>query len=148
VLRFKLSQNLTLPELPFSEFTVPIDHGSLSGYVADTGDPLMIADVYLLPEHVTYRQNRTFDEKFGYRTKSMLVLPMRTHRDETVGVLQLINRKRDALARLATPEDVERQVIPFDQRAETWWPRSRRRPRWRSRTASSTRTSSGCSRAS
>ena len=116
-LRFKLSQNLTLPELPFSEFTVPIDHTSLAGYVATTGDPLMIADVYLLPEHVTYRQNRTFDEKFGYRTKSMLVLPMRTHRDETVGVLQLINRKRDPLARLATPEDVQREVLPFDQRS-------------------------------
>ena len=116
-LRFKLSQNRTLPDLPFSEFTIPIDHASLSGYVAATGDPLMIADVYLLPEHVTYRQNRSFDEKFGYRTKSMLVLPMRTHRDEVVGVLQLINRKRDAEVRLVTTEDVERMVVPFDQRA-------------------------------
>jgi HD-GYP domain-containing protein (c-di-GMP phosphodiesterase class II) len=116
-LRFKLSQNRTLPDLPFAEFTIPIDHTSLSGYVAATGDPLMIADVYLLPEHVTYRQNRSFDEKFGYRTKSMLVLPMRTHRDEIIGVLQLINRKRDATVRLKAPEDVQREVIPFDQRA-------------------------------
>jgi HD-GYP domain-containing protein (c-di-GMP phosphodiesterase class II) len=116
-LRFKLSQNATLPELPFSEFTVPIDHASLSGYVAATGEPLMIADVYLLPEHVTYRQNRTFDEKFGYRTKSMLVLPMRTVRDEVIGVLQLINRKRDAKAQLTSSELVDQQVMPFDQRS-------------------------------
>ncbi len=115
-LRFKLSQNLTIPDLPFSEFTVAIDHTSLAGYVASTGDPLMIADVYLLPEHVAYRLNRSFDEKFGYRTKSMLVLPMRTHRDEVIGVLQLINRKRDPLAALTTPEAVQAQVIPFDQR--------------------------------
>ncbi len=116
-LRFKLSQNLTLPELPFTEFTIPLDHASLAGYVASTGDPLMIADVYLLPEHVPYRLNRSFDEKFGYRTKSMLVLPMRTHRDEIIGVLQLINRKRDGAVQLASMEVVQQQVLPFDQRS-------------------------------
>ncbi|MHB1074261.1 MAG: HD domain-containing phosphohydrolase, partial [Gemmatimonadaceae bacterium] len=116
-LRFKLSQNYTLPTLPFTEFTVPIDHTSLAGYAAATGEPLVIADVYLLPDNVTYRQNRSFDEKFGYRTRSMLVLPMKTHRDEVIGVLQLINRKRDFDARLATPEQVEEQVLPYETSA-------------------------------
>ncbi|MDH5234322.1 MAG: GAF domain-containing protein [Gemmatimonadota bacterium] len=116
-LRFKLAQNLTLPDLPFHESTIPIDDASLAGHVALSGQPLVIADVYLLPEHVTYRQNRTFDQKFGYRTKSMLVLPMRTHRDETIGVVQLINRKRDSDARLGTPALVDEQVIPYDQRS-------------------------------
>jgi HD-GYP domain-containing protein (c-di-GMP phosphodiesterase class II) len=116
-LRFKLSQNITLPDLPFTEFTIPIDHTSLAGYVAATGDPLMIADVYLLPEHVSYRQNRSFDDKFGYRTKSMLVLPMRTHRDEIIGVLQLINRKRDGAVQLTSAALVEQQVLSFDQRS-------------------------------
>ena len=114
-LRFKLSQNTTLPELPFSEFTIPIDHSSLSGYVAATGERLMIADVYLLPEDVSYRQNRSFDDKFGYRTKSMLVLPMFTLKDEVIGVLQLINRKRDFDARLQNAEAVAQQVLPFDE---------------------------------
>ncbi len=116
-LRFKLSQNITLPDLPFTEFSIPIDHASIAGYVASTGDPLMIADVYLLPEQVTYRLNRSFDEKFGYRTKSMLVLPMRTHRDEIIGVLQLINRKRDGEAPLTSADVVDQQVLPFDQRS-------------------------------
>lgn len=114
-LRFKLSQNTTLPELPFSEFTIPIDHSSLSGYVAATGERLMIADVYLLPEDVSYRQNRSFDDKFGYRTKSMLVLPMFTLKDEVIGVLQLINRKRDFDVRLQNAEAVAQQVLPFDE---------------------------------
>ncbi|HKG93558.1 MAG TPA: HD domain-containing phosphohydrolase [Gemmatimonadaceae bacterium] len=117
MLRFKLSQNYSLPNLPLSEYTVPVDHTSLSGYAASTGEPLVIADSYLLAEDVEYRQNRSFDEKFGYRTKSMLVIPMRSHRDEIVGVLQLINRKRSFDARLATSESFEREVITYDERS-------------------------------
>ncbi len=116
-LRFKLSQNSTLPTLPLTEFTVAIDHGSLAGYTAATGEPLVIADVYLLPDDVSYKQNRSFDEKFGYRTKSMLVIPMKTHRDEIIGVLQLINHKRDPDAKLSSTEIVEREVSTYDQRA-------------------------------
>ncbi|MGH7663091.1 MAG: HD-GYP domain-containing protein [Gemmatimonadaceae bacterium] len=116
-LRFKLTQNHSLPDLPFTEFTIPIDHTSLSGYAASTGDPLVIADVYLLPDDVEYKQNRSFDDKFGYRTKSMLVIPMRTHRDEVIGVLQLINRKRTLDARLPSAEAVEREVVSYDQRS-------------------------------
>lgn len=116
-LRIKLSQNITLPDIPFTEFSIPIDHASIAGYVAATGDPLMIGDVYLLPEQMTYRFNRSMDDKFGYRTKSMLVIPMRTHRDEIIGVLQLINRKRDAEAQLPSLDVVEHQVLPFDQRS-------------------------------
>jgi HD-GYP domain-containing protein (c-di-GMP phosphodiesterase class II) len=116
-MRFKLAQNHTLPALPLQESTVAIDHTSLAGYTAATGDPLVIADVYLLPDDVSYKQNRSFDEKFGYRTKSMLVIPMKTHRDEIIGVLQLINRKRDPAAKLTSAEMVDREVITYDERA-------------------------------
>lgn len=115
-LRFRLAQNFTLPDLPLAESTVPIDHTSVAGHVAATGEPLVIADVYLLPDDVTYKQNRSFDERFGYRTKSMLVVPLRTHRDEIIGVLQLINRKRHEENRLSSPEVVAREVLPYDER--------------------------------
>jgi HD-GYP domain-containing protein (c-di-GMP phosphodiesterase class II) len=115
-LRFALSQNHSLPSIPFSSFTVPIDHTSLAGYAAATGEALAIGDVYLLPDDASYRQNRSFDETFGYHTRSMLVLPMKTHRDEIIGVLQLINRKRSPDARLTSLESLEREVMPFDSR--------------------------------
>ena len=115
-LRFAHSQNHSLPTLPFDAFAVPIDHSSLAGYAAATGEPLVIGDVYLLPDGAAYRQNRSFDETSGYRTKSMLVLPMKTHRDEIIGVLQLINRKRDPDARLACSDSFEQEVVPFDAR--------------------------------
>ena len=116
-LRFKLSQNHTLPNLQFSEAVIPLDHASLAGYAATTGEPLIIPDVYLLPENVSYKQNRSFDERFNYRTKSMLVIPMRTHRDEVIGVLQLINRKRLTDTRLTSSDVVTEEVLPFDQRS-------------------------------
>jgi HD-GYP domain-containing protein (c-di-GMP phosphodiesterase class II) len=115
-LRFAMAQNFSLPSLPFSSFTVPIDHASLAGYAAATGEPLVIGDVYLLPDDVSYRQNRSFDDAFGYRTKSMLVLPMKSHRDEIVGVLQLINRKRVLDMRLMSDAVVDRDVMTYDER--------------------------------
>ena len=117
LLHFTLSQNLTLPDLPLVQFDIPIDHGSVAGYVAATGEVLNISDVYELGADVPYQLNRSFDERFGYRTKSMLVIPMRSHRDQTIGVLQLINRKRDPDVRLANPRIAEAQVLPFDRRA-------------------------------
>ena len=115
-LRFAHSQNHSLPSIPFASYTVPIDSSSLAGYVAATGEPLVIGDVYLLPDGTSYRQNRSFDDTFGYRTKSMLVLPMKSHRDEIIGVLQLINRKRDPDVRLTSGEEAEREVVAFDAR--------------------------------
>jgi HD-GYP domain-containing protein (c-di-GMP phosphodiesterase class II) len=113
-LRFKFAQNFTLLDLPLTAFAVPFDHTSLAGYAASTGVPLVLPDVYLLDADAPYQLNRSFDKKFAYRTKSMLVIPMRSHRDEVIGVLQLINRKRSADVRLTSPEIVEQEVVPYD----------------------------------
>lgn len=110
---FKLSQNHSRPDIPFVEFTIPINHASLAGYVATEGAPLVIEDVYTLPADVEYSFNRSFDERYGYRTKSMLVIPMQNHHGEVIGVLQLINRKRNPEATLDGAQDAEGQVIPF-----------------------------------
>src|SRR5213078_4082765 len=115
-LRFRLAQTYSKPEAPFVEFTMPMDRSSLAGYAAVTGEPLVIDDAYFLPPDVEYTINRSFDERYGYRTKSMLVIPMKDHKDEIIGVLQLINRKRNFDAILATSVDVDKQVIPFSKR--------------------------------
>jgi len=115
-LRFRLAQTYSKPEAPFVEHTIPVDRGSLAGYCAVTGDPLVIDDAYFLPPDVEYTINRSFDERYGYRTKSMLVIPMKDHKDEIIGVLQLINRKRNFDAILSAPVDVDRQVVPYSKR--------------------------------
>jgi HD-GYP domain-containing protein (c-di-GMP phosphodiesterase class II) len=116
-LRFRLAQTFSKPEAPFVEFAIPVDRASLAGYCAVTGEPLVIDDAYFLPPDVEYTINRSFDERYGYRTKSMLVIPMKDHKEQIIGVLQLINRKRQFDAVLATPVDVERQVVPYSKRA-------------------------------
>jgi HD-GYP domain-containing protein (c-di-GMP phosphodiesterase class II) len=115
-LRFRLAQTYSKPDVPFVEHTIPVDRSSLAGYAAVTGDPLVIDDAYFLPPDVEYTINRSFDERYGYRTKSMLVIPMKDHKDQVIGVLQLINRKRSFEAVLGTPADVEAQVVPFSKR--------------------------------
>ena len=89
---FKLTQNGSV-EVPFVEATVPLSSESIAGYVALIGEELNLSDAYRLPDNAPYRFNRTFDEKMGYRTRSMLVLPMRDHYRRVVGVLQFINRQ-------------------------------------------------------
>lgn len=110
-LRFKLSQN---DSLTFSvNQPMPISSESLAGYVALTGESLRFEDVYEIGPEVPYRFNRSFDESHGYRTKSMLVVPMRNHKNDIIGVLQLINRKTHRRARLGNRSAVEREVLPF-----------------------------------
>lgn len=112
-LRFVAAQNNSVT-FDFSEMEIPIDRGSLAGYVAATGQPLNIEDAYILPEGAPYTFNRAFDRATGYRTKSQLVLPMTNHRGDITGVLQLINKKRDPARNLHGEEDAEALVVPFD----------------------------------
>jgi len=114
-LRFKLSQTDSL-NISYQEFTMPISKKSIAGYVAATGETLNIKDVYEIPQEKEYKVNKSFDIKFGYRTKSMLTTPLKNHVDEVIGVIQLINRKKSMENLLKTPEDFNNEVIPFDRR--------------------------------
>src|SRR6266478_28109 len=114
-LRFKQAQNDSV-HVEFSESTLPISADSVAGYVALAGEILMIDDVYALPADSPFRFNTGFDVKVGYRTTSMLVVPMKTPAGETIGVLQLINCKRSPLRPLAWREVMQAEVLPFPER--------------------------------
>ena len=111
-LRFKLTQNDSIQFL-FKESTIPLAETSMAGHVALRGDAINLPDAYTIPAERPYRFNDSFDRNSGYRTRSVLTLPMRNARDQMLGVLQLINCKRNGSARLQTAADVKSQVIPF-----------------------------------
>ncbi|MEW6660389.1 MAG: HD domain-containing phosphohydrolase [Thermodesulfobacteriota bacterium] len=89
----------------YASHTLPLDHRSIAGYVACTGQPLVIEDVYEIPKSRPYSFNRFFDDASGYRTKSLLVLPLKTSRNKVAGVMQIINA-----------QDHHGETIPFNER--------------------------------
>jgi HD-GYP domain-containing protein (c-di-GMP phosphodiesterase class II) len=111
-LRFMWAQNDTV-SVPFEQTTVEISNASIAGYVALTGQSVQLDDAYDPPPGLPYSINHDFDQKLGYRTKSILAVPMCNEKDEVVGVLQLINSKRDPSAKLTSRSGVAAQVVPF-----------------------------------
>ena len=114
-LRFKIAQNDTV-KVPFREVVLPISERSIAGYVAQHGSVVMIEDAYEMESWVPYRINKQFDIDSGYRTRSILAVPMTNPKNEIVGVVQLINAKRNWRARLNTPVTIENEVLPFSTR--------------------------------
>jgi len=114
LLRFKLAQNDSII-VPFSERTMPLDVTSVAGYVALTGETVNAPDVYRLPPGSPFRVSQAFDEQSGYRTRSMLVVPMKDHEGAVIGVVQLINKKKQRATVLKPASVVEEEVIPFNR---------------------------------
>jgi signal transduction histidine kinase len=83
---------------------VKLGHG-IAGHVARTGKPLHVRDAYKDPRFLP-----DWDLLLGYRTRSILAAPMKNHLGKTIGVVQVLNKKRgefseddaDILAALST----------------------------------------------
>lgn len=109
LLRIKYAQNDTQqktarPESksPYVYFTVPITKSSISGYCACERTILNIPDAYNIDESKPYKFNSSTDISTGYKTVSMLTLPLITNSGQILGVLQIINAKDD-----------DNNVVPF-----------------------------------
>ncbi len=112
-LALKIAQNDSI-QFPFKEMKLPFDRKTISGHVALSGELLNLTDVYEIPPAAPYGYSKAFDQVSGYRCKSMLVIPMKNRSGEIIGVIQLINKKKEAGLRLDSREAVERHVTVFD----------------------------------
>lgn len=117
LLRFTVAQ-CESREIPYKSFTMPLDAPAAAAAAARTGKPLRFEDAYRIPPETGVSFNRSFDESTGYRTKSMLVVPMTDYRNEVVGVIQLINKKPALETPIPTPAEAERVVLPFTDEDE------------------------------
>ena len=95
----------------YQAFTVPVDEKSVVGYTVTVGTPQIYDDAYNPPPGKP-QGGKGFDAQYGYRTKSMLTVPMRNYDKEVVGAIQLINAKRNYETRL-TVDTVEAEVVSF-----------------------------------
>lgn len=96
----------------YNSFSIQINQESIAGYVASTGEPLCIDDVYEIGEDVPYHFNKYFDEISHYRTKSMLTIPLVTSRGNITGVIQIINAK-DKEGQLISFNEIQKQYVQF-----------------------------------
>lgn len=102
-LRFEIMQNdtmktriggtsgveISLPKVPLHSDGKP-NYSNVSSYTALTGETVNIPDVYKAKEF-DFTGPREYDAATGYRSKSMLVIPMKNHENNIIGVLQLLN---------------------------------------------------------
>jgi len=116
-LRFALAQNDAIA-VPFAESTLPLDDASIAGFVARSGRALNLPDVRHLRPDAPYGFDAGFDERHGYRTRSVLAVPLRTPDGRVTGVLQLINRRRLVLPDGAITAFVRSEVVPFESSNE------------------------------
>jgi len=113
-IRFKLTRNESV-RLNFAEMTMVPSKSSISGFAMLEGKPLNIPDVYAIPEAAEFRHNHGFDTSSGYRTRSMLTLPMKDHRNQVVGAIQLINKCRNKVRPITSVKAADEQVVAYRQ---------------------------------
>ena len=110
-LRFQIVQNDSLKirmggktgeTIPFP--SVELKESNVSAYVALKGQSVNIRDVYDT-NLFDFTGPKKFDQSTGYRSKSMLVVPMKNHDNDVIGVLQLLNAKNP----------INNEVIEFSQ---------------------------------
>ncbi len=117
-LQFSYVQNDTLfredatNKMIYADYALPVDEASIVGHVALSGEPLAIDDAYELSADLPWSFNKSFDQQTGYRTISILTIPLKTYQDRLVGIMQIINA-RDEMG-VHTPFSLEhRKTIPL-----------------------------------
>ncbi len=95
-----------IPPVPMEIDGKP-NNSHVSAYCANTGNIVNIPDVYDA-KGFDFSGPKNYDQKTSYRSKSMLVLPLRDHENQINGVLQLLNR-----------QTLDGEVIPFSKNDQT-----------------------------
>jgi two-component system sensor histidine kinase DegS len=98
----------------YQAFTIPITKKSITGYTAIYGKSLRIDDAYNINPEMEYNHDASFDKLTGYRTVSMLSVPMKDRNNNIAGVIQLINKKKDPSFAGYRDKNWINNIIPFD----------------------------------
>ena len=118
LLKFVIARTTSM-DIDFQDFTSPISIKSIFGFTVISGKSLRIDDVYEIGKDFEYGHNKSYDSRTGYRTKSMLSIPMRNHDDAITGVIQLINKKKSWDVKINYNEKTAPdEILPFNDTDE------------------------------
>lgn len=113
-LRFhKMINNSGIQVVP--SLYLPIDNKSIAGYAAQSGRTVRIRDCYVIDKHHPFHFLREVDKNNGYRTKSILAVPIKTSKGKVLGVLQLVNKLRDKSKKRNHYRLGEDEIIAFSE---------------------------------
>lgn len=108
---------ITWPAIKLKDAAGRVNIANVSAYVAVTGEPVNIADVYHAGEF-NFEGTKKFDSRTGYRSRSMLVVPLRNHENDVIGVLQLLNALEPATGKIISfPPEYEDMVLSLASQA-------------------------------
>ncbi|MCX7774108.1 MAG: GAF domain-containing sensor histidine kinase [Clostridia bacterium] len=118
LLKFVIARNESIT-FDYREFQTPVTKSSIYGYSAVTGEALRIDDAYAIGPDRDYKHNKSFDENNGYVTRSVLAIPMKNHENQVIGVVQLINKKKQRNKKIdySSPH-YGRELLSFDNNDE------------------------------
>jgi HD-GYP domain-containing protein (c-di-GMP phosphodiesterase class II) len=120
-LRFCFAHNDSIAT-DFTEFSIPVTPTSIVGSACLSGRSVRVSDLYGAGESMTrgrvFHHDRSFDERLGYQTRSMITTPMITPDGRVIGVIQLINARRDRAGALRTKLDFDTRVRAFTEEDE------------------------------
>lgn len=114
MLRFHKTENKTVEYVPQRNQLLDIDNTSVAGYVALTGMSVRVRDCYVLTDEAGFDFNDSFDKQTGYRTKSVLAVPIKTNKDKVIGVVQLVNKVKPHRRKTDTEKKVQNRVPEKD----------------------------------
>lgn len=113
VIKFKNAINFSR-KIEFKEFSLNLDKNSIAGFVALNGEILVLDDVDNIDPILELKYNDSFDKMINYKTVNMAVIPMISYDNEVVGVLQLINKRKNAHLNLMNLNEVKEQIDSFN----------------------------------
>ena len=101
---------ITIPPMQLFDEEGNPNHSSNVAYSANTGKTANIKDVYTA-KGFDFTGPKNFDKNTGYKTKSVMSVPLKNHENDIVGVMQLINATHNKSGKVvAFSDDMQKQI--------------------------------------
>lgn len=110
-----LSKNYSV-DFNYIGYKIPIDNQSIVGYVAQNGIPVTINNIQNI-QNSHLQQFKLFDQALHYKTLNLMAIPMIDYQGNVIGVLQIINKKKDNSIKL-TEDNIYQNIVDFTKEDE------------------------------
>lgn len=101
---------ISFPDLPLQVEGGGPNDSLVAAYAAIHLQTVNVVDAYTEP-NFDFSGTRRFDERTGYRSQSMLAVPMKDHEGTVIGVLQLINAREPGSENVVSFSSADQSLV-------------------------------------